>query len=87
MYVTYYCFRSGIGTIFALPWLLSWFSHSLNQHIKVVRLFDYFLASQEDIILYVIALMINSRKEEVLDVECDMASVHSVLSKVLNIIM
>lgn len=82
MFYTY--FRSGIGTIFALPWLLSWFSHSLSQHIKVVRLFDYFLASPKDIILYVIAQLINARSEEVLKVECDMASVHSVLSKVTN---
>uniref|UniRef100_A0A2S2QZP4 TBC1 domain family member 20 n=1 Tax=Sipha flava TaxID=143950 RepID=A0A2S2QZP4_9HEMI len=74
--------KSGIGTIFALPWLLSWFSHSLNQHIKVVRLFDYFLASQEDIILYVIAQMIIARRDEVLKVECDMANVHWVLSKI-----
>lgn len=79
------CFRSGIGTIFALPWLLSWFSHSLNQHMKVVRLFDYFLASPKDIILYVIAQLINARSDEVLKVDCDMASVHSVLSKVFNI--
>ncbi|VVC25829.1 Hypothetical protein CINCED_3A025621 [Cinara cedri] len=64
--------KSGIGTIFALPWLLSWFSHSLNQHIKVVRLFDYFLASPKDIILYVIAQLINARSDEVLKAECDM---------------
>jgi len=76
------CFSSGIGTIFALPWLLSWFSHSLNQHIKVVRLFDYFLASPKDIILYVIAQLIHSRSEEILKADCDMASVHLVLSKV-----
>lgn len=74
--------NSGIGTIFALPWLLSWFSHSLNQHIKVVRLFDYFLASPKEIILYVIAQLINSRSDEILKADCDMASVHLVLSKI-----
>lgn len=74
--------NSGIGTIFALPWLLSWFSHSLNQHTKVVRLFDYFLASPKEIILYVIAQMINARSDEVLKADCDMASVHSILSKI-----
>lgn len=77
-----FCFSSGIGTIFALPWLLSWFSHSLNQHMKVVRLFDFFLASPKDIILYVIAELIIARTDEVLEAECDMASVHFVLSKV-----
>lgn len=77
-------FRSGIGTIFALPWLLSWFSHSLNQHIKVVRLFDYFLASPREIILYVIAQLIHARSKDILNVDCDMASVHSVISKVFD---
>jgi len=79
-----YTFRSGIGTIFALPWLISWFSHSLDQHSKVVRLFDFFLASPKEIILYVIAQLINARRDEVLSTECDMACVHMVLSKVLN---
>lgn len=50
-----------------------------------MRLFDYFLASPKDIILYVIAQLINARSDEILKVECDMASVHSVLSKVPNI--
>lgn len=50
--------------------------------MKVVRLFDYFLASPKDIILYVIAQLISARSDEVLKAECDMASVHSVLSKV-----
>ncbi|XP_008178229.1 TBC1 domain family member 20 isoform X1 [Acyrthosiphon pisum] len=74
--------KSGIGTIFALPWLISWFSHSLDQHSKVVRLFDYFLASPKEIILYVIAQLIYSRRHEVLNTECDMAGVHTVLSKI-----
>lgn len=79
-----YTFRSGIGTIFALPWLISWFSHSLDLHSKVVRLFDFFLASPKEIILYVIAQLIIARRDEVLSTECDMACVHMVLSKVLN---
>ncbi|XP_026821405.1 TBC1 domain family member 20 isoform X2 [Rhopalosiphum maidis] len=74
--------KSGIGTIFALPWLISWFSHSLDQHSKVVRLFDFFLASPKEIILYVIAQLINARRDEVLNTECDMACVHMVLSKI-----
>lgn len=84
MFLKQFCFRSGIGTIFALPWLLSWFSHSLNQHIKVVRLFDYFLASPKEIILYVIAQLIYARSKDILNVDCDMASVHSVISKVFT---
>ncbi|XP_050529315.1 TBC1 domain family member 20 [Daktulosphaira vitifoliae] len=78
----YFLTKSGIGTIFALPWLLSWFSHSLSQHKKVVRLFDYFLASPKEIILYVIAQLINERSEDILSADCDMASVHSVISKI-----
>lgn len=50
--------------------------------MKVVRLYDFFLASPKDIILYVIAELIIARTDEVLKTECDMASVHFVLSKV-----
>ena len=35
---------SEVGTIFALPWLITWFSHVLPNYQDVVRLFDFFLA-------------------------------------------
>ena len=34
-----------LGTIFALPWLITWFGHVLPDYSDVVRLYDFFLCS------------------------------------------
>ena len=38
---------SEVGTIFALSWLITWFSHVMPDYTDVVRLFDFFLAQPE----------------------------------------
>lgn len=47
-------FRSQCGLLFALPWYLTWFGHSLNHYRSVVRLYDYFLASDPLMPLYLV---------------------------------
>lgn len=68
--------------MFALPWYLTWFGHSLNQYKDVVRLYDFFLASPVDMSLYVAASLAVQRRDEVLSEGCDMASIHCLLSKI-----
>lgn len=74
--------RSSVGTLFALPWYLTWFGHSLNSYKAVVRLYDYFLASPIYTPIFVTAAIILHRGDEILKEDCDMASVHCFLSKV-----
>ncbi|XP_049822506.1 TBC1 domain family member 20 isoform X2 [Aethina tumida] len=74
--------RAEVGTMFALPWYLTWFGHSLNQYRDVVRLYDYFLASPPLMPLYVATALVIHRRQEVFDAGCDMASVHVVLSQI-----
>lgn len=71
-----------VGTMFALPWYLTWFGHSLNQYRDVVRLYDYFLASPPLMPLYVAASVVVQRRQEVFEVGCDMASIHCLLSQI-----
>lgn len=71
-----------IGVLYALPWYLTWFGHSLNQYRDVVRLYDYFLAKSIHSSLYVCAALVLARTDEVLDTECDMPAVHSLLSAI-----
>ncbi|XP_053958904.1 TBC1 domain family member 20 [Anastrepha ludens] len=73
--------ESAVGTLFALPWYLTWFGHSLNSYKDVVRLYDYFLASPIYMPIFVTAAIILHRAEDILKVDCDMASVHCILSK------
>ncbi|GFG39939.1 hypothetical protein Cfor_08996 [Coptotermes formosanus] len=77
-----YMERSGVGTMFCLPWFLTWYGHSLNQYRDVVRLYDYFLASPPLMPLYVAAALVVHRCDEIFSVDCDMASIHSLLSQI-----
>ncbi|KAJ3653595.1 hypothetical protein Zmor_012837 [Zophobas morio] len=74
--------RAMVGTMFALPWYLTWFGHSLNQYKDVVRLYDFFLASPPLMPLYVAASLVVERREEVFEQGCDMASIHCLLSQI-----
>ncbi|XP_021917586.1 TBC1 domain family member 20 isoform X3 [Zootermopsis nevadensis] len=77
-----YMERSGVGTMFCLPWFLTWYGHSLNQYGDVVRLYDYFLASPRLMPLYVAVALVIHRCDEIFSVDCDMASIHSLLSQI-----
>lgn len=73
--------KSYVGTLFALPWFLTWFGHSLNQYRDVVRLYDYFLATPHLMPIYVTAAIVLFREDELFRVECDMGAVHCLLSQ------
>ncbi|XP_017031017.1 TBC1 domain family member 20 [Drosophila kikkawai] len=73
--------KSTVGTLFALPWYLTWFGHSLNSYKSVVRLYDYFLASPIYTPIFVTAAILLYRSNEILKEDCDMASVHCLLSR------
>ncbi|XP_065162885.1 TBC1 domain family member 20 [Atheta coriaria] len=71
-----------LGTMFALPWYLTWFGHSLNQYRDVVRLYDFFLASDKLMPLYVAAALVLERKVEIFECDADMAMIHCLLSTI-----
>ncbi|NWS35562.1 TBC20 protein, partial [Polioptila caerulea] len=71
-----------VGTIFALSWLITWFGHVLSDFRHVVRLYDFFLACHPLMPIYFAAVIVLHRKQEVLDCDCDMASVHHLLSQI-----
>ncbi|XP_062401962.1 TBC1 domain family member 20 [Sardina pilchardus] len=74
--------QAEVGTIFALSWLITWFGHVLSDFRHVVRLYDFFLACHPLMPIYFAAVIVLYREEEVLDCECDMASVHHLLSQI-----
>lgn len=77
-----YCSRAGVGTMFALPWYLTWFGHSLNRYSDVVRLYDYFLCAPPLFPVYVTASIVLQRATDVYQCDCDMAMMHCLLSRV-----
>ncbi|XP_063529574.1 TBC1 domain family member 20 isoform X1 [Cydia strobilella] len=73
--------KAGVGTMFALPWYLTWFGHSLNRYADVVRLYDYFLCAAPLFPVYVTAALVLQRRSDVLACDPDMAMLHCLLSR------
>ena len=58
--------RSEVGTIFALPWLITWFGHVLPDYNDVVRLYDFFLAQPPMMPVYLATAIVLYRQKEIL---------------------
>ncbi|XP_023322266.1 TBC1 domain family member 20 [Eurytemora carolleeae] len=74
--------RAELGTIFALPWLITWFGHVLPDYGDVVRLYDFFLAQPPRMPIYLAAAIVLHREKEILATECEMSSIHGLLSQI-----
>ncbi|XP_071823507.1 TBC1 domain family member 20-like [Apostichopus japonicus] len=74
--------RSEVGTVFALAWLITWYGHVLNSFRSIVRLYDFFLACHPLMPVYLAAAIVLYREEDIMQCECDMPFVHSLLSKI-----
>ncbi|KAL3108528.1 hypothetical protein niasHT_015450 [Heterodera trifolii] len=71
-----------LGTLFALSWPLTWFSHALQNYSQVVLFFDLFLSSHPLMPIYVSAALVSERREEVLGCEVEMPSLHQLLNHI-----
>lgn len=77
--------RSGVQPFFALPWLLTWFSHSIANFDSVCRLFDLFLVEDCSLPFFVsAAVVLWTRNHVIRSVECEYSSVHSFYSKLFS---
>ena len=75
-----YMETSEVGTVFALSWFLTWFSHDLERLDTIARLFDFVLSSHPLSVVYIIVAMLRNVKSELKrTVPCDMASLISYL--------
>ncbi|XP_054168140.1 TBC1 domain family member 20-like [Oppia nitens] len=74
--------RSEVGTIFALSWVITWFSHVLPTYEDVTRLFDFFLVSHSLMPFYLTVAILLYKQNQILDTDCDMPSVHQFLTRI-----
>ncbi|MBN3286405.1 TBC20 protein, partial [Polyodon spathula] len=74
--------RAEVGTIFALSWLITWYGHVLSDFRHVLRLYDFFLASHPLMAIYFAAVIVLHREKEVKHCDCDMPSIHQLLSQI-----
>lgn len=70
-----------VGTVFALPWLLTWFSHVLPSSGCQLRVFDWVLACHPLSPLYLAAALVLSSRDRLLAAGCEMAALHVQLSR------
>jgi len=65
--------------IFSVPWVLTWFSHSLKDMKTIQRIFDFLISSPPYSIIYMCAAVLLVMKKELLGrtQDIDMAIVHS----------
>ncbi|KAK4955588.1 GTPase-activating protein gyp8 [Elasticomyces elasticus] len=67
---------------FALAATLTLYAHDIEEYGDIARLFDFLLASPASIPLYLFAVIVESRKSELLEIEEDEPEMlHSILSK------
>ncbi|RIB13291.1 rab-GTPase-TBC domain-containing protein [Gigaspora rosea] len=73
--------RSNMMPYFCVSWVITWCSHDLHDFSKITRLFDFFIASNPLMALYLSARVVINRRKELLLLECDSAIIHGFLSK------
>ncbi|KAF9413869.1 hypothetical protein BGZ94_000586 [Podila epigama] len=66
---------------FPLSWVITWCSHDLQDFAKVARLFDFLICLNPLMSVYLTAAVVMARREELFEVECDNAMVHTFLTK------
>lgn len=76
--------KAEVGVMFCLSWIITWFGHVLVKYDDVVRLFDFFLATDPWMPLYLSASIVLSFEEEILQLECEMPCVHSFLTRLAD---
>ncbi|KAI2796906.1 hypothetical protein BLOT_014603 [Blomia tropicalis] len=76
-----YLVRSEVGTIFCLSWVITWFSHVLNDFDDITRLFDCFISCHFLMPIYLTTSILLYKSEQIQYVDCDMASMHQFLAK------
>mmetsp|Transcript_7551 Transcript_7551/g.12179 ORF Transcript_7551/g.12179 Transcript_7551/m.12179 type:complete len:424 (+) Transcript_7551:353-1624(+) len=79
--------NSGVGSMFALSWVITWFSHSIEDLEVVARLFDAFIACHPMLCLYAAAALLlrPHTKKRLLAVskqDCSMPTIHHFLQNI-----
>ncbi|XP_005093564.1 TBC1 domain family member 20 [Aplysia californica] len=72
--------RNDLGTIFALSWVITWFSHVLGDIKRIMRVFDFFLASHRMMPVYLSAAFVLYREQDIFDAGDEMGYIHKCLS-------
>lgn len=74
--------KAEVGTMFCLPWLITWYGHVLKDIKDIVRLYDFFIACHPLMPIYLAAAIVQFRSEDILNCEPEMPFIHCLLSNI-----
>lgn len=74
--------RCDLGTIFALSWVITWFSHVLGDIHRILRVFDFFIASHRLMPVYLSAAFVLYREKDIYAAGDEMGYIHKCLSTI-----
>ncbi|CAG5114472.1 unnamed protein product [Candidula unifasciata] len=74
--------KNDLGTIFALSWVITWFSHVLGDIKRILRVFDFFLASHRMMPVYLSAAFVLYREQDIYAAGDEMGYIHKCLSTI-----
>ncbi|KAL7748359.1 GTPase-activating protein gyp8 [Sorochytrium milnesiophthora] len=72
--------RCQLQPYFCLSWIITWFSHDLDDFDLVCRLFDFLVASNPIMPVYISAAVVLAQENEVMELDDEFAMLHAHLS-------
>lgn len=64
---------------FAVPWLITWFAHGMEDMESILRVYDFLIGSSPDMPVYLCAALVLYRSKELQACPCDMGDLHGLL--------
>lgn len=74
--------KAEVGVIFALSWVITWFSHVIPNERDVETIFSYLEENDPHLILYLCSVIVLYKRDGLLSLEPEMSTVHHFLCQV-----
>lgn len=74
--------KAEVGTIFALSWVITWFSHVIPNDYDVERVFRFLEIQDPHMVLYLSAAIVIYKRESLLEMEPEMSTIHHFLCQI-----
>jgi len=74
-----YILNSEVDMVFAISWLITWFSYVLKKQNDIERLYDFFLACHPLMPIYFAAQIVSENSDKIMNGDCEMARVYKTL--------
>lgn len=74
--------KAEVGTIFALSWVITWFSHVIQSESDVEQIFNFLEGEDPHMVLYLCASIVIYKRDNLLKLEPEMSTVHHYLCQI-----